>query len=82
MRFAHSIEKEADRSELETPALNLWEPKWIIDVGHECMVGLTIDDGCFVALLQNETGQWCPTTHIPKNVAIKISEIVEAEIIR
>lgn len=27
-----------------------WKPKWLVDIGHECQCGITIDDHCYVVL--------------------------------
>ena len=42
-----------------------WKPEWLVDVGHDCQVGIAIDDGCYIVLCPNDVGQWLPTKHIP-----------------
>ncbi len=46
-------------------AFSSWQPRWRVDVGHGCEVGITTDDGCFVVLYPTEVGQWRPGKHIP-----------------
>ena len=63
----------------ESPAyVSPWQPKWKVDVGHGCEVGVTIDDHCLMALIPTHkmtngeiefTGEWKPTPWIPKAVA-------------
>ena len=53
-----------------------WQPEWTIDCGQGCEAGLTIDDGCFGALLPNGAGQWRPTRWIPMKVAEKIASLI------
>ena len=77
MKTTDLAEKEIDSVESKEPTRNTWLPKWIIDVGHGCKAGLTIDDGCFVMLLPNKMDQWRPTHHIPKDVARKIAELLD-----
>lgn len=52
-----------------------YHPDWFVDVGDGCAVGITIDDGCFMALTQDEWGYWNPTTHIPARVAARLGEL-------
>ena len=58
------------------------KPQWyadeVIDVGHGCFLGLVMDDGCYVVLYPQEDGGWKPGTHIPRQVAHRISELVKA----
>ena len=51
-----------------------WHPQWIINIGHNNDLGLTIDDGCLVVLYPCEAG-WKPGTHIPKAAIDKIVEL-------
>jgi len=34
-----------------------------------------LDDRCFVVLTKNWAGQWMPSTHIPKPVAVRLGEL-------
>ena len=52
-----------------------WTPRWIVNVGHNCHLGLTTDDRCFVVLYPKKDGSWCPGTHIPTEVAIIIGKM-------
>ena len=60
-----------------------WQPKWEVDVGADCKVGVTIDDHCFVVLVPGFkivddkiefTGTWKPTPWIPVAAARLIAE--------
>ena len=60
-----------------------WQPKWEVDVGAGCKVGVTIDDPCSVVLIPafemkngevEYTGKWTPTPWIPKAAAQLIVE--------
>lgn len=60
-----------------------WQPKWEVDVGHDCKVGVTIDDHCFVVLVPGfemkggeieYTGEWKPTPWIPMAAARLVAE--------
>ena len=60
-----------------------WQPKWEVDVGAGCKVGVTIDDHCFVVLVPSfkmkgdeveYTGEWKPTPWIPMAAARLIAE--------
>lgn len=53
----------------DNPTSDLWSPQWLVDVGDEVMVGIAMDDGCYVVLAQTRHGQWQPTTHIPVEAA-------------
>ena len=53
----------------ERPIPDLWHPQWLVDVGNEVMMGIVIDDGCYVALSQLPAGNWRPSKHIPVEVA-------------
>lgn len=53
----------------DQPTPNLWQPSWLVDVGQEIMVGIVMDDGCYIVLAQTPTGQWRPMTHIPVEAA-------------
>ena len=55
-----------------------WQPRWEVDVGSGCKVGVAIDDHCFVVLVPGfemkdgeieYTGQWKPTPWIPRAAA-------------
>ena len=53
-----------------------WQPRWTVDTGRGCTVGLTLDDGCYVVLLPNAVGQWRPTPWIPRQAAELIGALV------
>jgi len=53
----------------------MWQPKELVDVGHGCQCGITIDDGCYMVLIQNWDGLWKPTSWIPKEVAQRLGEL-------
>ena len=53
-----------------------WQPKYIVDVGCGCEVGLSTDDGCFIVLYPNDVGQWELGTHIPMQVAQLIAKLL------
>lgn len=57
-----------------------WKPDWLCEDTTGCVVGLTIDDSCYVVLYQHDGG-WQPGTHIPMMAAQKIAEL-EAEKVR
>ena len=65
----------AQVSSEESCRLDIWHPQWIVDVGHNCQVGIATDDGCFVVLYPNEVGQWRPATHIPVAVAQLLGQL-------
>jgi hypothetical protein len=46
-----------------------WRPRWVVEVGHNCRVGIAIDDGCFVVLYPKPGYNWKPGTHVPRQVA-------------
>jgi hypothetical protein len=54
-----------------------WKPKWTVDIDGTDTLGIAIDDGCFVVLYRHGNS-WRPGTHIPKEVANRIAELVEA----
>lgn len=51
-----------------------WRPNWILEDRDGGVVGLAVDDGCYVVLYQHD-GQWRPGTHIPQTVARFIAEL-------
>jgi hypothetical protein len=61
-----------------------WEPRWRVDVGSGCEVGLTVDDHCYVVLLphysteSSEPAGWRPGKWIPRAAALKIAELGES----
>jgi len=61
---------------MSDPLKNLWHPTWLVDAGHGCAVGITMDDGCYVVLAQCEAGNWRPASHIPKQAAKLIGKLV------
>ena len=56
-------------------AVSPWQPQWTVDIGHGCEVGVTVDDGCFLILCPDETGQWWPGQWIPPAVARLIGSL-------
>ena len=64
-----------DREAGDPGFVSLWQPRWRVDVGHDCEVGVTVDDGCFVVLVQNESSEWHPTAHIPVAAARLIGTV-------
>lgn len=56
-------------------AVSQWKPRWTVDVGHGCKVGVTMDDGCFLVLVPDGTGQWWPGQWIPPAVARLIGSV-------
>lgn len=65
----------ADTSDRPVVRNSNWEPKWKVDVGDGGELGLAIDDGCFVVLYPHADG-WRPGTHIPKEAASKIANLI------
>ena len=63
----------------ENPISPIWRPRWFIDIGNKCQVGIDIDDHCFVALTKNVVGSWTPTEWIPPKVAIRLGELAQSE---
>lgn len=53
-----------------------WEPMWLVDVGQGSVLGVGIDDHCFVILYPQEDGRWRPGTHIPEAIARFLGSIV------
>jgi len=49
-----------------------WHPDWTVNVGHGDILGITVDNGCFVVLYPHE-GRWRPGTHIPRAAAERIA---------
>lgn len=49
------------------PTNDLWAPQWFVDCQGE-MLGVTMDDSCYVVLCQQH-GVWRPLTHIPPQAA-------------
>lgn len=52
-----------------------WQPTWMVDTGHDCPVGIAMDDKCYVCLVPDGEG-WKPTTHIPMQAAQLIGKLV------
>lgn len=57
------------------PASVTWIPRWLVDCGKGCEVGITIDDHCFVVLAKSSSGQWGPATHIPWQAVDKLGKL-------
>ncbi len=53
------------------------EPDWRVPIGHGIEMGVTVDDGCFVALTQDEWGYWNPVAHVPAVVAQSMGQAAE-----
>lgn len=60
------------------PTVDSWQPRWQVDCGDDCRVGITVDDGCFVVLYPQRGGGWKPGKHIPRQAAEKISQLLTA----
>lgn len=56
-----------------------WHPKWMVDIGGGDKIGVAIDDGCFVVLYPHGPNQWRPGTHIPKQVAERLSQLASTK---
>jgi hypothetical protein len=59
------------------PKTTAWTPKWIVDCGKDCEVGLTVDDHCFLVLIKGDSGEWQPCKHIPREAAKKMWELAD-----
>lgn len=57
------------------PTPDLWEPQWLVDVDAEIVMGIALDDGCYVVLNQLPCGNWKPSTHIPVEAAKMIGRL-------
>ncbi len=55
----------------------MWQPRWTVDIGNNCQMGLTIDDGCLVPLVLTYDEQWIPTHHLPEALVSFIKDMVE-----
>ena len=66
---------EIDMSRM--PSVSSWVPRWIVDVGRDCEMGIAIDDHCFVVLAQAGSGHWMLSRWIPWQVARKLGELAE-----
>lgn len=65
-----SVGSSMVRDETCDPGLvSPWQPRWQVNVGHDCYIGITVDDGCFVVLYPTESGQWRPGAWIPPAAA-------------
>jgi len=64
-------------SKEKRPNVAGYNPKWKVDVGSGCELGIAVDDGCFMVLYRNKTGQWLPGKHIPPAVASKLGELAD-----
>jgi len=54
-----------------------WHPRWMVDGEKGVVLGIAIDDGCFVVLYPHGKDAWRPGTHIPRMVAKRIAELLE-----
>ena len=61
----------------KNPAVHSWIPRWIVEVGRDCEMGITTDDHCFLVLSKDEYGQFWPAKWIPWQVARKLGELSE-----
>lgn len=78
------VRSQASTGQMEpatAAAASALEPKWTVDVGSGCEVGLTIDDGCFVVLYP-QGGGWKPGSYIPKAAAKKIAALLDEGALR
>lgn len=66
----------AENSRKPNDAMSAWKPQWLVDVDHDEIAGLTMDHGCFVVLVRSGDGSWAPTTHIPRQAAERIAQLV------
>ena len=57
-----------------------WQPRWKVTDSRGDDVGITVDDHCFVVLVQNE-GRWKPSAWIPAGAAKLIGILSNAEIL-
>lgn len=57
------------------PTPDLWQPQWLVDIGAETVMGIALDDGCYVVLNQMPSGNWKPVTHIPVEAAKMIGRL-------
>lgn len=51
-----------------TTAASSLSPTWTVAIDQHSEMGIKIDDGCVVALVQTASGQWIRTTHLPMQV--------------
>jgi hypothetical protein len=58
-----------------------WVPQWIVPVGKDSEVGITVDDHCFVVLVKHWSGRWVPTSHVPSEAAAKLGDLARDHII-
>jgi len=61
----------------KSPAISNWRPQWLVDIGHDCQCGITVDDHCFVVLTADVKGQWHSVKHIPHAVAQRIGQLAK-----
>lgn len=54
---------------------DLWQPQWLVEIDETTIMGIALDDGCYVALNQMPTGNWKPSTHIPVEAARMIGRL-------
>ncbi len=50
-----------------------WKPKWMLS---DPDIGLTVDDDCFVVLVNDGQGHWYPTTHTPLKMTRAVSDTI------
>ena len=58
-----------------------WKPRWFVDIGGQCQIGIDIDDHCFVVLTKNVVGSWTPSQWIPPIVAVRLGELAQTELV-
>ena len=54
-----------------------WQPRWVVDVGHDCQCGIAMDDHCYVVLCPDLKGNWKPSSHIPTAVAEFLNDLID-----
>lgn len=70
-----------DEIDLGSDPSATWLPRWIVDCGRDCEVGIAVDDHCFVVLAKTFDGQWHPTKHIPRQAAEKLGELADHSVV-
>ena len=58
----------AEVAQPTNPSAATLRPRWRVECGAECEVGITVDDHCFIVLLKREH-EWMPTPYIPREAA-------------
>jgi hypothetical protein len=61
--------------DLDNPEGVNWRPRWLVEVGHGCHLGLATEDGCFVVLYPGKNGTWRPGKRVPRPVAERMAQL-------